>query len=160
MKVLHILLLLSVNMFGMEYQLMRTVSAPGTDACDVLANQSGYYVLKNGQLDAIPAHNVEPRLRNLNLAQLQAYAQQAKLKISMNDAREYIVRSASDLHGGGWLTGVAAGIVVRAAGYGAYGYAVLNSGGKMIIYADKVTGAIEATAKSAEIIGTVIPWLP
>lgn len=162
MKMLSFLLLLSSLSFGMEsgFCLLPTRSAPGVGDVDVLHNQSGFFVVKDGFMDLVPSHNIAPELRAMDLAKVKTFAKMGIIKVSQNDRKEYILRTTADLKGGGWLAGVIAAGAVRAVGYGVFGYSALQTGGETLLHTVEVTEAVEATATGAQITFTLIPWLP
>lgn len=160
MKMLSALLLLSSVSFGMEFSLIPSRSTPGVGQVDVLHNQSGFFVVKDGFMDCVPSHNIAPELRAMDMAKIKAFAQMGSIKVSQNDRHEYILRAAGDLKGGGWVAGLVAAAVVRAVGYGTFGYSVVQTGGETALHSVEVVEAVEATATGAQVLGTAILWLP
>jgi hypothetical protein len=160
MKVLSFLLLLSSLSFGMEFNLIPSHCAPGVGQIDVLHNQSGFFVVKDGYVDMVASHNVDPQLRAMNIDKMKAFAKMGIIKVSQNDKQEYILRHAGQIKGGGFITGMIAGAVVRAVGYGVFGYSVIQTGGETVLHSVEVVEAVEATATGAQVLGTAILWLP
>jgi hypothetical protein len=158
MKMLSLsLLLLSSIAFGMNFSLIPAKAVPGIGPVDVLYNESGFYVIKDGYLDHVSSHNVDPELRVMDMAKIKAFAKMGSIKVSQNDHQEYILRMSGKLPGSGPILATAAGISVRAVGYGTFIVAIFATKGEVLLHTHEICEMVEIAANTASTAALLAP---
>jgi hypothetical protein len=87
---------------------------------------------------------------------MSKYTDECKIQVKKIDENQYALVEKVPGLGGGWVTGKVAAWTVRGVGYGAFGIACILHPGNLA-EAHIVYEAIEATALTAEVVGTCLP---
>lgn len=116
------LLLLSVPLYAMENSLVRindshVQSTSDMSMVSVYHDPTGFSVVVDGQIHAIPHHNLNAPLRDINQARLSALLDSAYLRVKRYDNGEFALEANGRIHGGGPILASIGYGIVKAAGW-------------------------------------------
>lgn len=121
------------------------------------SNQRDFYVEDENGKHFVEKHNINPLLRDVSQHKvLNEFVGNGYIRINKFEEGKYALVAKVRGNGGGWITGKIAGWTVRAVGYGGYAVAAIFHP-EVLAEAHLVHEAIEASALTVEVAGTLLP---
>lgn len=162
-KTLALSALLSIISFSsvLSMELIAANSVSSSEPVQLFRNHRDIFVQDENAAYRVDKHKINPLLKEvIQRKAIGKFSDVGYIHVSKLDDGTYTLNAKVRGLGGGFITGMIAGAVVRAVGYGTYGYSVVQTGGETILHGVEVVEAIEATANGAQLLGTAIVWLP
>lgn len=162
-KTLALSALLSIILFSsvLSMELIAANSVSSSEPVQLFSNHKDIFVQDENAAYRVDKHNINPLLKEvIQRKAMGNFSTAGYIRVSKLDDGTYSLNAKVRGLSGGFITGMIAGAVVRAVGYGTYGYSVVQTGGETILHGVEVVEAIEATANGAQLLGTAIVWLP
>lgn len=147
----------------LSMELISAASVSSPEPVRLFSNRKDLFVEDENAAYRVDRHNMSPLLKEImHRKAMGEFTEkgQGYLRVKQLSDGKYALEAKVRGDGGGFITGMIAGAVVRAVGYGTYGYSVVQTGGETILHGVEVVEAIEATANGAQLLGTAIIWLP
>ena len=164
-----LLLMVSLPLCAMENQIVRindshVQSSSDMSMVSVYHDPSGFSVVVDGQIHAIPHHNLNAPLRDINQARLSALLDSAYLRVKRYDNGEFALDANGRIHGGGPIVAAIGYGIVKAAGWAFVGAAASKTMDGLSKGDNPTKATVSGAAKTAGTYqvaaGTTVPLSP